>query len=121
MLTSCAMTEKLLIATLVGALVAAVVALFFSGRQSSPLNDRRAKGRKVEGIAPSGGDAESVARLLAKLEKIDPRIEHEFNKIFMTTSKEGKENLIQRWIDKKNCGRGEAMRLAVEERRRDNR
>ena len=26
---------------------------------------------------------------------VDPRIEHEFNKVFMTTSKEGKQALIQ--------------------------
>jgi hypothetical protein len=52
---------------------------------------------------------------------VDPRIQHEFNKVFMTTSKEGKEALIQRWIDKKKCSRGEAMRLAIEEWRRENR
>jgi len=49
------------------------------------------------------------------------RIEHEFNKVFMTTSKEGKAALIRRWIDKKKCGRGEAMRLAVDEWRRETR
>ena len=115
------MKETLILAPFGALIIAAAVVLFFSGRKSSSLNDRLPKGRKVEGIAPSGGDAESVARLLAKFEKIDPRIEHEFNKTFMITSKEGKENLIQRWIVKKNCGRGEAMRLAVEEWRRDNR
>ena len=56
-----------------------------------------------------------------KARGVDPRIEHEFNKVFMTTSKEGKEALIKRWTDRKNCGRGEAMRLAVEEWRRENR
>jgi len=52
---------------------------------------------------------------------VDPQIEREFNKVFMMTSKEGKEALIKRWTDRKKCGRGEAMRLAVEEWRRDNR
>jgi hypothetical protein len=59
--------------------------------------------------------------LQRKGDRVDPRIEHEFNKVFMTTSKEGKEGLIQRWIDKKKCSRGEAMRLAIEEWRRENR
>jgi hypothetical protein len=49
------------------------------------------------------------------------RTEHEFNKLFMTTSKEGKEALIQRWTDMKKCSRDEAMRLAMEEWRRENR
>ena len=52
---------------------------------------------------------------------VDPRIEHEFNKVFMTTSKEGKQALIKRWTDRKKCDREEAMRLAIEELRRDNR
>jgi hypothetical protein len=52
---------------------------------------------------------------------VNPRIEHEFNKVFMTTSKEGKEALIQRWVDEKRCSRGEAMRLAIQEWRRKNR
>ena len=51
---------------------------------------------------------------------VDPRIEHEFNKVFMTTSKEGKQALIKRWTDRKKCDRG-AMQLAIEELRRDNR
>ena len=46
---------------------------------------------------------------------------HEFNKVFMTTMKEGKEALIERWIARKKCGRLEAMRLAIEEWRRENR
>ena len=45
---------------------------------------------------------------------------NEFNKVFMKTSKEGKQALIERWIDRKKCGREEAMRLAVDELRRDN-
>ena len=38
----------------------------------------------------------------------------------MKTSKEGKQALIERWIDRKKCSREEAMRLAVDELRRDN-
>ena len=56
-----------------------------------------------------------------KARGVDPRIEHEFNKVFMTTSKEGKQALIKRWMDRKKCNREEAMRLAIEELRRDNR
>jgi hypothetical protein len=52
--------------------------------------------------------------------RVDWRIEFEFNKVFMTTSKNGREALIKRWIDRKKCGREEAMRLAIEELRRDN-
>ena len=59
--------------------------------------------------------------LRRKADRVDPRIEHEFNKVFMTTSKEGKEGLIERWMEKKKCSRGEAMRLAIEEWRRENR
>ena len=38
----------------------------------------------------------------------------------MTTTKEGQEAL-KRWMDRKRCDREEAMRLAIEELRRDNR
>ena len=56
-----------------------------------------------------------------KAQRVDPGIEREFNKVFMTVSKKGKEALIKRWVDRKKCDREEAMRLAVEELRRDNR
>ena len=55
-----------------------------------------------------------------KAQRVDWRIEYEFNKVFMKTSKEGKQALIERWIDRKKCSREEAMRLAVDELRRDN-
>jgi hypothetical protein len=48
-------------------------------------------------------------------------IEHEFNKLLMTASKEGKEALIGLWMARQKCGRLEAMRLATEEWRRENR
>ena len=57
----------------------------------------------------------------SQLKAVDPGIEHEFNKVFMTTSKEGKQALIKGWMDRKKCDREEAMRLAIEEWRRDNR
>jgi hypothetical protein len=56
-----------------------------------------------------------------KAQRVDWRIEYEFNKVFMTTSKNGKEALIKRWTERKNCDRQEAMRLAIEELGRDNR
>ena len=49
------------------------------------------------------------------------QIERDFRNVFMTTSTEGKEALIKRWMDRKKCSRPEAMRLAVEEWRRENR
>jgi hypothetical protein len=52
---------------------------------------------------------------------VDKRIEHEFNRLFMTTTKAGKEALIERWVARQKCGRLEAMRLAIDEWRRENR
>ena len=54
-------------------------------------------------------------------QRVDWRIQYEFNTVFMTASKNGKEALIKRWTERKNCDRQEAMRLAIEELRRDNR
>ena len=56
-----------------------------------------------------------------KADRVDPGIEREFNNVFMTLSKERKQALIKRWMDRKQCDREEAMRLAIEELRRDNR
>ena len=72
-------------------------------------------------IALLAGAALILLFLPWKTQRVDPRIMHEFNKVFMTTSKEGKEALIERWMARKKCGRLEAMRLALEEWRRENR
>src|SRR3982074_76421 len=48
-------------------------------------------------------------------------IERDFMRVFSMTSARGRENLIRRWIDRTGCDRTEAMRLATEEWRRDNR
>jgi hypothetical protein len=53
-------------------------------------------------------------------QRVDPRTEHEFNKVFMTTHKEGKEALIKHWTDK-GLSRGKAMQQAIYDWRRDNR
>jgi hypothetical protein len=45
----------------------------------------------------------------------------DFQRVFSTTSAQGKEGLIKRWMDRTGCDRTEAMRLATEEWRRDNR
>jgi hypothetical protein len=45
----------------------------------------------------------------------------DFARVFSMTSPQGKENIIRRWMDRSGCDRTEAMRLAVEELRRDNR
>jgi hypothetical protein len=47
------------------------------------------------------------------------RIRREFNTVFSVMSKQGKQDLIERWMTKKKCSRGEAMRLAVEDWRSD--
>ena len=48
-------------------------------------------------------------------------IQRDFARVFSMTSPQGKENIIRRWMDRSGCDRTEAMRLAVEELRRDNR
>ena len=53
-------------------------------------------------------------------QRVDPEIEHEFNKVFMAASEGGKEAMIKGWRDRKKCSREEAMRLAVEEWRWQN-
>src|ERR1700731_1097279 len=49
------------------------------------------------------------------------QIEQDFARVFAMTSAQGKEGLIRRWMDRSGCDRTEAMRLATEEWRRDNR
>ena len=73
--------------------------------------------RKTQRLAPQNAQRPDPK----KAQRIDTRIEHEFNRLFMTTTKEGKEGLIERWMARQKCGRLEAMRLAVEEWRRENR
>jgi hypothetical protein len=48
-------------------------------------------------------------------------IQRDFSRVFSMTSAQGKENLIKRWMERRGCDRTEAMRLATEEWRRDNR
>ncbi|MGY3505178.1 hypothetical protein [Bradyrhizobium sp. USDA 4471] len=48
-------------------------------------------------------------------------IQRDFQRVFSMTSAHGKEGLIKRWMDRTGCDRTEAMRLATEEWRRDNR
>ena len=47
--------------------------------------------------------------------------ERDFQRVFSMTSAQGKEGLIKRWMQRTGCDRTEAMRLATEEWRRDNR
>jgi hypothetical protein len=53
--------------------------------------------------------------------KASRAIELDFRNVFLTTSKEGQEALIKHWMDRTRCGRSEAMRLAVDEWRREQR
>jgi hypothetical protein len=48
-------------------------------------------------------------------------VQRDFARVFSMTSAEGKEALIKRWMDRGGCDRTEAMRLATEEWRSDNR
>ncbi len=48
-------------------------------------------------------------------------IQRDFARVFAMTSAEGKEAMIKRWMDRTGCDRTEAMRLATEEWRQDNR
>jgi hypothetical protein len=48
-------------------------------------------------------------------------IERDFARVFSMTGAQGRERLIKRWMDRSGCERTEAMRLATEEWRRDNR
>jgi hypothetical protein len=48
-------------------------------------------------------------------------IQQEFARVFYMTSAQGRGNLIKRWMERSGCDRTEAMRLATEEWRRDNR
>ncbi|MCA6100073.1 hypothetical protein [Bradyrhizobium australafricanum] len=47
--------------------------------------------------------------------------QRDFQRVFSMTRAQGKEGLIKRWMDRTGCDRTEAMRLATEEWRRDNR
>jgi hypothetical protein len=78
------------------------------------------KGWKAQRVKPglSHQKAQGVDPPASEGPRVDWRIEYEFNKVFMTTSKNGKEALIKRWTDRKKCDREEAMRLAIEELRR---
>jgi hypothetical protein len=48
-------------------------------------------------------------------------IQRGFLRVFPMTSAQGKEGLMKRWMNRSGCDRTEAMRLAAEERRRDDR
>jgi hypothetical protein len=56
---------------------------------------------------------------LRRAQGVDPRIERQFNTVFSMISKQGKQDLIERWMIKKKCSRGHAMRLALEDWRSD--
>ena len=51
----------------------------------------------------------------------DAQSAREFRTVFNMTSQASKEAMIEKWMRRKGCSRSEAMRLAVEEWRRDNR
>jgi hypothetical protein len=48
-------------------------------------------------------------------------IQRDFSRVFSMVSVQGREGLIKRWMDRSGCDRTEAMRLAIDEWRRDNR
>jgi hypothetical protein len=51
----------------------------------------------------------------------DRKIERDFARVFAMTSAQGREGLIRPWMARTGCDRTEAVRLATEEWRRDNR
>jgi hypothetical protein len=63
---------------------------------------------------------DSAMRRQADLQQ-QSETQRDFQRVFSMTSAQGKEGLIKRWMDRTGCDRTEAMRLATEEWRRDNR
>jgi len=63
---------------------------------------------------------DSAMRPQAELRR-QSKTQRDFQRVFSMTSARGKEGLIKRWMDRTGCDRTEAMRLATEEWRRDNR
>ena len=59
-------------------------------------------------------------RLLGEDGAADAQSAHEFRTVFNMTSQARKEAMIKNWMRRRGCSRSEAMRLAVEEWRRDN-
>jgi hypothetical protein len=51
----------------------------------------------------------------------DAQSAREFRTVFNMTSQASKEAMIEKWMRRQGCSHSEAMRLAVEEWRRDNR
>jgi hypothetical protein len=51
----------------------------------------------------------------------DAQSAREFRTVFNMTRQASKEAMIEKWMRRQGCSRSEAMRLAVEEWRRDNR
>jgi hypothetical protein len=91
-----------IIAGLLVVLVGAGVAYYLLQHRTQPVsNARRAEVRREAGR--------------------QSEIQRDFSRVFSMTSAQGKENLIKRWMDRRGCDRTEAMRLATEEWRRDNR
>ena len=111
--------ENTVIALSVGVAVAAIVLVAFKA-----LENRIKAGKAQSGPWGSTLSRPSKPRYHA-VEAVqtgsNTAIETDFRKVFMLTSQEGKEALISDWMQRKNCNRVEAMRLAVEEWRRDNR
>ena len=126
------MQQELLLAAIV-LLAVAVLAWWFLPRKAQRLAPQKVQRldpkkaqreflhRLFQGVEPGHQKAPRQKAPKQKAPKIGPRIEHEFKRVFMTTTKEGKEALIKRWMARQKCGRLEAMRLAVEEWRRENR
>lgn len=73
-------------------------------------------GRQHRLMAAAGWQPETARNRRRQL-----NIQRDFARVFSMTGADGKERLIRRWMDRAGCDRTEAMRLAVEEWRRDNR
>jgi hypothetical protein len=51
----------------------------------------------------------------------DPQVVREFKNVFFNRTQVDRERIISFWVKRSRCSRGEAMRLAVEDWRKDQR
>lgn len=81
--------------------------------------------RQAHPISPTQESAIERAPSARQARSNPPRqesaIEREFRNVFLFTTPEGKEALIQGWMKRMGCSRAEAMRCAIEDLQRENR
>ena len=100
----------------------------FYGRKPPVVEPGRSNEKAVDPPSPpKSAIAAQKARPLDRLQHdrqggaADAQSAREFRTVFNMTSQASKEAMIEKWMRRQGCSRSEAMRLAVEEWRRDNR